>query len=195
MKIKFALALIAAFGFAALPACAQHGHGGGGGGMTSMHGDSHSSGHDTNEANEANDDHGGHDGMHENEANEHSGRHGSHDSSHGSIAAKLTRNTQLASKLQALLPPGTDLQQAAQGFKNLGQFVAAVHVSKDLGIPFDQLKAKMTGPGAESLGKAIRDLDPSANAKAALKQAEREAKSDIKSSEQDNDKDDSTKTS
>lgn len=195
MKLKFALALIAAFGFAALPAFAQHGHGGGGGEASSMHGDSHSSGHDANEANEANDDHGGHDGMNENEANEHSGRHGGHDSSHGSIAAKLSRNTQLASKLQALLPAGTDLQTAAQGFKNLGQFVAAVHVSKNLGIPFDQLKAKMTGPGAESLGKAIRDLDPSANAKAAAKQAEREAKSDLKSSEQDNDKDDATKTS
>lgn len=189
MKIKFALALVAAFGFAALPAFAQHGHGGGGSGSSSMHGDSHSSGHDANEANDANDDHGGHDGMNENEANEHSGRHGGHDSSHGSLA-KLSSNTQLAGKLQALLPPGTNLQQAAQGFKNLGQFVAAVHVSKDLGIPFDQLKAKMTGPGAESLGKAIQQLDPSANAKAALKQAEREAKSDLKSSKPDNDKDD-----
>ena len=191
MKIKFALALIAAFGFAALPAFAQHGHGGGGSGASSMHGDSHSSGHDANEANEANDDHGGHDGM---EANEHSGSHGGHDSSHGGIAGKLSSNTQLASKLQALLPPGTDLQQAAQGFKNLGQFVAAVHVSKDLGIPFDQLKAKMTGPGAESLGKAIRDLDPSANAKAAAKQAEREAKADFKSSKPDSDKDNDNST-
>lgn len=192
MKLKFALALIAAFGFAALPAFAQHGHGGGSG-ASSMHGDSHSSGHDANEANEANDDHGGHDGMKGDEANEHSG-HGGQNSSHGSIASKLSRNTQLASKLQALLPPGTDLQQAAQGFKNLGQFVAAVHVSKDLGIPFDQLKAKMTGPGAESLGKAIRDLDPTANAKAAAKQAEREAKADFKSSKPDNDKDDDSTT-
>jgi hypothetical protein len=187
MKIKFALALVAVFGFATLPAFAQHGHGGGSSGASSMHGDSHSSGHDANEANEANDDHGGHDATAE--ANEHSGRHGGHDSSHGGLASKLSRNTQLASKLQALLPPGTDLQQAAQGFKNLGQFVAAVHASKDLGIPFDQLKAKMTGPGAENLGKAIRDLDPGANAKAAAKQAEQEAKSDIKSTKPDNDQD------
>jgi len=29
-------------------------------------------------------------------------------------------------------PPGTNLQSAATGFKNLGQFVAAVHVSHNL---------------------------------------------------------------
>lgn len=191
MKIKFALALVAALGFAALPSFAQHGHGGSGG--SSMHGDSHgSSGHDATEENH------GRDGDHNNDANEHSGKHGAasgHDSGHGSLAAKLARNPQLASKLQALLPPGTDLQQAAQGFKNLGQFVAAVHVSKDLGIPFDQLKAKMTGPGAENLGKAIHELDPTANAKAAAKQAEHEAKTDLKNPDHDADNDDGTKAS
>jgi hypothetical protein len=41
----------------------------------------------------------------------------------------------------------------AQGFKNLGQLVAAVHVSHNFYIPFDQLKAKMIGPPTESLGK------------------------------------------
>jgi hypothetical protein len=182
MKIKFALALVAVFGFAALPAFAQHGHGGGSSGASSMHGDSHSSGHD---ANEANDDHG-HDGTQETEANEHSGRHGGHGSSHGSLA-KLSSNTQLASKLQALLPPGTNLEQAAQGFKNVKDFAAAVNAAHDLGISFDQLKAKMTGSGAENLRKAIADLDPSANAKDAAKQAEHEAKSDLKSADNDND--------
>src|SRR5258708_40291115 len=52
----------------------------------------------------------------------------------------LTQNTQLSSKLGALLPAGTNLQTAASGFRNLGQFVAAVHVSHNLGVPFDQLK-------------------------------------------------------
>src|SRR5258708_3771496 len=52
----------------------------------------------------------------------------------------LTQNTQLSSKLTSLLPAGTDLQTAAGGFRNLGQFVAAVHVSHNMGIPFDQLK-------------------------------------------------------
>ena len=91
----------------------------------------------------------------------------------------LTQNAQLNSKLQSLLPPGTDTQTAASGFKNLGQFVAAVHVSKDLGIPFDDLKAKMTGSNAFSLGKAIHELKPSVNATEAAKEANRQAKQEI----------------
>lgn len=193
MKLKLALALAALGMFAALPVYAQHGHGSGSGhGVDSGHGSSHSlSSHGDSEA----DEHGS--GKH-GDADDHSGKHDG-DHSRGSLAAKLTKNTQLASKLQSLLPPGTDLLTAAQGFKNLGQFVAAVHVSHDLGIPFDQLKAKLTGPGAESLGKAIHDLKPDANAKAALKQAEKEAKLDLKSTDHDagldNDKDDTKKPS
>ena len=91
----------------------------------------------------------------------------------------LTQNPRLNSNLQSLLPPGTDTQAAASGFKNLGQFVAAVHVSKNLGIPFDDLKAKMTGSNAVSLGKAIHELKPSVNAKEAAKEANRQAKQDI----------------
>jgi hypothetical protein len=37
----------------------------------------------------------------------------------------LAKNTALDARLQALLPAGTNLQTAATGFKNLGQFVAA----------------------------------------------------------------------
>jgi hypothetical protein len=36
-----------------------------------------------------------------------------------------------------------------------GQYVAAQHVSENLGIPIGALKAKMTGNNAVSLGKAI----------------------------------------
>jgi len=173
MKLRFALALAAMGCFLAVPVFAQHGHGGGSG-SGSSHGDMHSSGH-------------GHDG--DDGSNDHSGKQGhDHDGSHGSISAKLASNPQLASKLQALLPPGTNLQTAAQGFKNLGQFVAAVHVSKNLGIPFDQLKTTMTGPPPESLGKAIQQLAPTANAKSALKTAEKQAKQDLHSSDKDGDK-------
>jgi hypothetical protein len=92
----------------------------------------------------------------------------------------LAQNSKLSSKLQDLLPAGTNLQEAAAGFKNLGQFVAAVHVSHNLGIPFDQLKARMTGPHAESLGKAIHALKPDADVKSEVGKAKREADSDLK---------------
>jgi hypothetical protein len=179
MKVKFLLSLAALLAFMAVPVFAQHGgHGSGHG--DSMHGSSSSHGHDP----DGHDDHG-------KDADDDHGKHGSgHDSGHGSLSAKLAKNPQLASKLQALLPPGTNLQTAAQGFKNLGQFVAAVHVSKNLGIPFDQLKAAMIGPPKESLGKAIHQLAPTADAKAALKTAEKQAHQDLESTEHDNDKKD-----
>ncbi len=104
----------------------------------------------------------------------------------------LTQNTQLSSKLGALLPAGTNLQTAASGFRNLGQFVAAVHVSHNLGIPFDQLKCTelatadacpgMTVPAKGShLGQAIQTLKPTmstTDSKSAAKQAEKEASAD-----------------
>jgi len=95
----------------------------------------------------------------------------------------LAQNTKLSSRLETLLPEGTNLQDAAGGFKNLGQFVAAVHVSKNLGIPFEDLKAKMTGPDAEKLGKTIHELKPEVNAKAEAKKANNQAKQDIRDSE------------
>ncbi len=65
----------------------------------------------------------------------------------------LTQNTQLSSKLSGLLPTGTDLQTAATGYRNLGQFVAAVHVSHNLDIPFAQLKCTELAPHDELGGQ------------------------------------------
>jgi hypothetical protein len=86
----------------------------------------------------------------------------------------------LASNLQKLLPAGTNLDAAAAGFKNMGQFVAAVHVSNNLNIPFDQLKTKMT-TGHMSLGEAVHTLKPELSKDAAtteVKKAETEAKTE-----------------
>ena len=113
---------------------------------------------------------------------------------HQSASARLAHNPALTSRLQSLLP-GADLQTAASGFKNLGQFVAAVHVSNNLKIPFDDLKAKVTGPNAESLGHAIQDLRPNLDhktVKSDVKTAERQAKKDLEEAREDLDKDDQT---
>lgn len=95
----------------------------------------------------------------------------------------LQQNTKLSSKLQTLLPKGTNVEQAASGFRNLGEFVAAVHISKNLNIPFDQFKEKVTN--GDSLGKALRKLNPSLShkeVKSQVKKAKKEAKADIKAS-------------
>jgi hypothetical protein len=74
--------------------------------------------------------------------------------------ARVTVRPKLAARVQPLLPPGVTVDVAAEGFKNTGQFIAALHVSKNLGIPFDALKAEMTGPEPKSLGRAIQTLKP-----------------------------------
>jgi hypothetical protein len=89
----------------------------------------------------------------------------------------LSKSPKLSSKLQSLLPAGTNLTDAASGFKNLGQFIAAVHVSHNLNIPFSDLKAKISS--GDSLGKAIEALDPNVKAKAEAKKAQRQSKSDL----------------
>ena len=90
----------------------------------------------------------------------------------------LADQPQLAAKLQPLLPTGTVLKTAATGFKTLGSFVSAVHVANNLDIPFAELKAKITGPNAESLGKAIHDLKPTVDADQEVKKATDQAKHD-----------------
>ncbi len=92
----------------------------------------------------------------------------------------LSRNTQLSSNLEKDLPKGMTAQQACSGFSNLGQCVAAVHVSHNLDIPFADLKAKMSS--GDSLGKAIHALKPDADAKAESKKAEKQAKADMRES-------------
>jgi hypothetical protein len=119
---------------------------------------------------------------HSNRSGRESTQSGSTNHEHQKMTAseQLDRNTHLATQLQGLFPTGTDLKLASSGFKNLGQFVAAAHVSHNLGIPFDQLKAKMTGDSPVSLGKAIHELRPEADAKGEAKKAEHEAKEEIK---------------
>ena len=98
----------------------------------------------------------------------------------------LAQNEKLASLLAAKLklPAGTDLQQlqqlqlAAGDFKNLGAFVSAVHVSSNLGIPFDELRTRM-GSG-QSLSEAIHAIKPGVDSAAEAKRAQKQADKDLK---------------
>jgi hypothetical protein len=160
--------------FATLPASAQRGRGNGGS-MGASHGMSPMSGNP-----------------------DMSGQHGSQMSNpHSSempekttpaqptnkVGTDLADHTALSAKLQDSLPTGTSLQEAAAGFKNTGQFVAAVNVSHNLDIPFDQLKTQVVG--GKSLGDAIHELKPSMSpqeAKTAAQKAQKEADEEIKKS-------------
>ena len=82
---------------------------------------------------------------------------------HGAPAASLPPEragdyATLAGNLAKLLPAGSDLRSAGAGFRTLGEFVAALHVSRNLQIPFTELKARVMGDG--NLGSAIASLRP-----------------------------------
>jgi hypothetical protein len=97
------------------------------------------------------------------------------------VQQKLQKNTNLADKLRTRLPANTDLMQAAKGFKNLGQFVAAVNVSNNLGLNFTELKTHMVDDGM-SLGQAIQKEKKIADVNTEVHRAETEADTMIKSS-------------
>ena len=98
------------------------------------------------------------------------------------VQQKLQRNTALAQKLQSRLPAGTDMNAAAAGFRNLGQFVAAVNVSKNLGLDFTTLKTAMVADG-QSLGQAIKAQRQSPDATLQASVAQRDADALIKSTD------------
>ena len=183
MNKRFILVVAGALCFAVTPAFAQHAHGGPGGGA------------------------GGAGGSH-GPAMGNAADHGSADTSAKGAASSspttlLTNHTKLdstlTSKLQSkgLLPTGTDLKDACAGFKNLGQCLAAIHVSHNLKVPFACMQANMagtapaagtacpTGTGSSklSLGKSIQALSPNADAKAESKTGTSEANADIKDAE------------
>jgi len=155
------------------PALAQHGHAGG-------------MGHSMDDMG-----HGGAD---------HNANTSSMSASHGQTMDQIiSKNTQLASKIQNLT--GMSAQQACTGFKNLGQCVAAAHVSKNLGISFACLRSDMTGQAPAkgsncpatastsgtvgktmSLGKAIQALSPTSDSKTQAKKAAKQANHDINDS-------------
>lgn len=113
------------------------------------------------------------------------------------LDANSDQDNKLTAKLQGqgLLPANTDLKDACSAFKDLGECVAALHVSHNLGLKFNCLKwdltgaqpstdaSSCTGPAgrkAMSLGNAIHALKPDADAKAEAKYAEKQARDDLK---------------
>lgn len=164
-RTRFLIATAATMSVA-IGAVAQHGHSGMGGSMHSMN--HQPSSHSANHSSTAT-----------------SGTRGQR-----TIDQKLTSNTKLAGKIHDLT--GMDAQAACSGFKNLGQCVAAAHVSKNLGITFADLKDNMlalnpdgtpnTSAKTMSLGKAIQTLKPEADSKDEVKKADQQAKDDTSTS-------------
>jgi hypothetical protein len=98
------------------------------------------------------------------------------------LADRLVGNPILSARIQALLPPGTSLQAAAAGFRDETEFVTALHVSRNLNIPFKELRADLSRSKHHTLTGALQDLRPelrAAGINRQMKRAEQQAKADL----------------
>lgn len=113
------------------------------------------------------------------------------------LDAKAEQDKKLTASLQAqgVLPANTDAKAACENFKGLDECVAALHVSKNLGLDWNCLKSNLTGvqtsadmsgckglagTKAMSMHNAIHAMKPDADAKEAAKTADKQAKDDLK---------------
>jgi hypothetical protein len=94
----------------------------------------------------------------------------------------LYRNPVLADTLRVRLPEGTDMLTAASGFRRLELFVATVHASNNLVIPFFELKRRIVNDGM-TLGQAIQDIQPKSRYWFEARRAEDDAAESIRMSE------------
>src|SRR5262249_49459966 len=109
---------------------------------------------------------------------------GTMNSANTNVGARTADNTALSSRIPPLLPARSTAAAAAARIRNHGQVVAALPAGRNLNVPFDQLKAKLTGDRAESLGQAIHDLRPDLSRKTVkrdVRSAEGQAERDIDS--------------
>lgn len=110
-------------------------------------------------------------------------------------AQQLESNPKLSAKVQNLLGKDVDVIEAANGFRNLGQFVAAVHVSHNMGFSledFSKLKGYMTGANTGpsstsaasssspmSLGQAVKKIRNTADVDTQVTTAQTQANQDM----------------
>jgi hypothetical protein len=69
---------------------------------------------------------------------------------------------------------------SCNGFKTFQEYLAAVHASQNLGIPFQRLKENMQR--GKTLHQAIRELRPTANAQIETWKAEQQAQQTLRES-------------
>jgi hypothetical protein len=98
------------------------------------------------------------------------------------VQLKIQSNKTLITALQPKLA-GVDVVSAADGFKDLQQFVAAVHASSNLGLRFDTLKTKLLTGKHTSLRQAIQELRPAASAAIESQRALYDANGTIRTAE------------
>jgi hypothetical protein len=90
-------------------------------------------------------------------------------------ADPVAGNTRLA----ALVPSGMTPHEACNGFKDLGECSATLHVSQNLNIPFADLRDRVVG-GGQTLQAAIHALKPTVDSRREVVRAEQQASQDLR---------------
>ena len=73
------------------------------------------------------------------------------------VSTKISGNPEQLARIKTMLPEGLTLEQATAGFRNQGQFIAALNAAKSNGVKFVDLQKAMTVDGL-SLGQAVKQL-------------------------------------
>ena len=97
------------------------------------------------------------------------------------VQKELQRNSVLADGLRGRLH-GMDPAAAASGFRRLELFVATVHASNSVAIPFFELKRRIVRDGM-TLGQAIQDIRPTSQYWIEARRAEDDAAETIRLSD------------
>jgi hypothetical protein len=73
------------------------------------------------------------------------------------VSTKISGNPEQLARIKPMLPEGLTLEQASAGFRNQGQFIAALNAAKKNSVKFVDLQKAMTVDGL-SLGQAVKQL-------------------------------------
>ena len=84
-----------------------------------------------------------------------------------------------SAQFAALVPADMSATEACSGFKTTTECAVALHAAHNVGIPFKDLKTRMTR--GETLGAAIHHLKPGADVGAEVSRAQEQARADVRS--------------
>ena len=83
-----------------------------------------------------------------------------------------------STRLATIVPPGMTAQEACTGFTNVSDCVTSLHAAQNLGLPFADLKARLTG--GQQLDAAIHEMKPEVDAKAEVLKAKEQTRADLR---------------
>lgn len=89
-------------------------------------------------------------------------------------ASRSSGNTRLA----AIVPPGMTPREACTGFNNISMCVMSLHVARNLGLAFADLKARITG--GQKLDAAVHEMKPEVDAQAEVLKAQEQTRADLR---------------